>query len=184
MTYVRGYGGQYMDYRNPEKYHFRTTEFAHALSKLCRFTGNVYRHYSVAQHSVLVSYLVGDDRDTKLKALLHDAAEMFIGDLPGPLKYIVQGEYMKVERRIETAIYKQFGILDVPDAPIKKADQYILSVERRDLIPKDNLSGWDSSKWPSWIENNPDHYRIIPLNADQAEWDFNQRAKEILCQTN
>jgi hypothetical protein len=65
-------------------------DIAQALSNLCRFGGHSRAFYSVAQHSVIVSDLLADTGaapDAVLAALLHDAAEAYLGDLPHPLKH-------------------------------------------------------------------------------------------------
>jgi 5'-deoxynucleotidase YfbR-like HD superfamily hydrolase len=46
--------------------------------------------YSVAQHSVIVSELVeqrGGDAEDAFAALMHDATEAYLGDMPHPLKH-------------------------------------------------------------------------------------------------
>ena len=66
-------------------------EIARSLSLVCRFSGNLRAHYSVAQHSVYVA--AGVPQDLRKFALLHDAAEMVTSDIPTPVK-----ELMHVKR--------------------------------------------------------------------------------------
>src|SRR5438128_12538670 len=58
-------------------------DIAHALSMLCRYGGQCQEFYSVAEHSVLMSYAVNPQH--ALWALLHDATESYMGDLIRPL---------------------------------------------------------------------------------------------------
>ena len=66
-------------------------DIARALSNLCRFGGHSKAFYSVAQHSAIVCDLLeqrgGATPDELMAALLHDAAEAYLGDLPHPLKH-------------------------------------------------------------------------------------------------
>src|SRR5690606_24523800 len=69
-------------------FNFRTEDvdlrdIARGLSNESRF-GNQTVFYSVGQHSVILSKVVPDH--LAAAALLHDAAEAYLGDVPVPLK--------------------------------------------------------------------------------------------------
>lgn len=64
-------------------------DISHALAHKCRYQGHCPKFYSVAEHSVEVSYWLarqGFDAMTQLCGLLHDAAETYLPDIPGPIK--------------------------------------------------------------------------------------------------
>lgn len=65
-------------------------DIAHALSMLCRYGGHVRRFYSVAEHCVLMSHAVAPEH--ALWALLHDATEAYMVDLPRPINRILLDE--------------------------------------------------------------------------------------------
>ena len=107
---------------------------AHALSNICRFGGHVRTFYSVAQHSVLVSF-VCDPADA-LHGLLHDASEgLGLVDLPRPVKHAAAlAGYREAERRLELVIARAFGLPEEMPISVKRADDVLLATERRDLM--------------------------------------------------
>src|SRR4051794_27255584 len=73
----------------PDAASIEIRDIAHALGNLCRFGGHCRVFYSVAQHSCLVADLVerrGAGVECVHWALLHDASEAYLGDLPHPVK--------------------------------------------------------------------------------------------------
>jgi hypothetical protein len=147
--------GDHFSFINPDAYHFEIETIAHALSHLCRFTGHTSSFYSVAQHSVLVSRLV--PRHMQLAGLLHDATEAFVGDMTKPLKDMFP-EFRRIEKNIENAICRQYGLPCPMPPEIKRADLILLATEKRDLMPHVDtqwryLEGIDAMKekitpWP------------------------------------
>jgi uncharacterized protein len=104
------------------------TDIAHALSLQCRFTGHCTRHYSVAEHSLLVASLVPEEH--QLQALLHDASEAYLTDVARPVKHSPEYTfYRKVEKHVQSLIYEYFNC-DPKEAPeLKKADDAVLGLE-------------------------------------------------------
>ncbi len=106
-------------------------DIAHSLSLLCRFAGHVRRFYSVAEHCVLMSYAVSPVN--ALAALLHDATEAYVVDLPAPVKKFMP-EYRRAEDALWLVIAKRFGLpAAIPDE-VHQADQRIVSDERAVLM--------------------------------------------------
>lgn len=134
--------GRYFDLLQPHTNQIGIDEIAHALANICRFTGHTRVHYSVAQHSVLVSYLVPDQ--FAMHGLLHDAAEAFVGDVSSPLKRQLR-DYKSIESRVEHAVLSRFGLWG-PDAraEVKHADLVALVTEQRDLMPPRGDGDWSS----------------------------------------
>jgi hypothetical protein len=115
-------------------------DVAHALANLCRFAGHTLRFYSVAEHSIHVCDRVeqlGGTPYEQLAALLHDAPEAFVVDLPRPIKHMPGlAAYRDAESRIAACVELRFGLprgaLDWPI--VKHADNDLLLTERRDLL--------------------------------------------------
>lgn len=108
-------------------------DIAHALSCICRFNGMVKEFYSVAQHSVLASELV--HRMYAREALLHDATEAYLCDVPRPLKeHASMMSYRDAEQRLAEVIAEKFHLQTEQLGGVKAADEQLLLTERRDLM--------------------------------------------------
>jgi hypothetical protein len=102
-------------------------DIAHALSMLCRFGGHCLRFYSVAEHSVLMARAAPPEY--RRWALLHDASEAYLVDVPRPIKPFLLG-YDESEERIMRAVAVRFNLhLGLPDV-VKYLDRAILMDEQ------------------------------------------------------
>jgi hypothetical protein len=118
--------GVYFDLAAPESAPVDVVDIAHALAHQCRFTGHTRRFYSVAEHSIHCSHLVPPE--DALAALMHDAAEAYIGDVSKPLKSMLP-DYRALEKRIEAAVFAHFGLPAVLPESVKRADIEMLKAE-------------------------------------------------------
>lgn len=115
----------------PEDFHIE--DIAHALAHLCRYGGHSRSFYSVAEHSVLVSTVV--PREHALAALMHDATEAYVVDVPRPLKRGLGAAYADIEARVWAALAERFGLpLELPEC-VKHADDAVLMAEKEVLLP-------------------------------------------------
>jgi uncharacterized protein len=164
--------GRYFDLLLPHTNVIGIDEIAHALAHICRFTGHTRTHYSVAQHSWLVSWLVPDE--FAMHGLLHDAAEAFVGDVSSPLKRQLR-DYKAIESRVEHAVMVRFGLWG-PDAhaAVKQADLVALVTEQRDLMPPRGDGDWSSL---DGIEPLP--WTIEPLPSFVAKALFLRRFEQL-----
>lgn len=146
---------------------------AHCLSNICRFNGATTHFYSVAQHCLYVSMLV--PARLQLPALLHDAAEAYITDLPSPIKHHPHMEwYRAIEHRIQAAIEAHFDIhlSDDDRRDIKDADEIMLATEAAQLLPKED------HLWPLKIAH-PAPFIVTPVLPKTAEQLWLTRLNEL-----
>ncbi len=161
--------GNYFDFLDPESSEFDIGDIAHGLSQVCRFAGQCSAFYSVAQHSVLVSYLVPEA--DRYDALMHDSAEAFIGDVPKPLKELLP-DYKGIEMRVETALFKRFGVSYPLPASVKSADRIMLATEQRDLMPPhDDHAAYGVA---------PLSGKVRPVGPEEARAMFLERFAELV----
>lgn len=149
--------GGYVDLVNPHPDDIQIEDIARALSNICRYTGHVSAFYSVAQHSVLCCENAPDEH--KWSALMHDAAEAFVGDVSRPLKHLIP-DYKVIERRMEAVLAKKYGIIE--NDVIKRLDREALATEQRDLMPR------TGDTWEPTIGFKKWGTRIIPWTPDAA----------------
>lgn len=148
-------------------------DIAHALSNHCRFSGHVRKFYSVAEHSVRVTRWVkghGGSLDDQKWALLHDATEAYLIDLPKPLKadpYFGKA-FRGAEGRVEAVIAEKFKLSQMMPMIVHFGDSALFAAEKRDLMPESPQ--WKLWDIPSGIEIP--HHEIKPWTPAKAERKF------------
>ena len=149
-------------------------DLAHHLSLMCRFTGAVYRFYSIAEHSLRVCDLCSPEN--KLWALLHDSSEFATADVNRPLKYSPgMLPYRLYEKKTQKAIMAHFGLpLDEP-TEVKTADRIMAVTEARDLLP----GGSHREGWEAFQDIAPLPFTIVPMKPKYAEARFLERFEEL-----
>ena len=107
-------------------------DIAHALSYQCRFGGHSCKFYSVAEHSVNVSKLCA--QEDALWGLLHDGFEVYLVDIPRPLKKLPEfAAYREAESRLQRVIAVRFGLSAEQPASVTEADDTMLWIEAHSL---------------------------------------------------
>jgi len=147
-NFITTYTGKKFRYLDPKPEEIDILDIAHALSLSCRFRGQCRVFYSVAEHSIRVAKLV--PAQLKLQALLHDAAEAYIPDIPRPMKHSFG--MATAEALVLSVILNKFGI-DGISPLVKKADNVLIATEARDLM--DNMDGWAKLPMPLMEHINP-----------------------------
>lgn len=117
-----------MDLRPSE---IKIEDIAHSLAMQCRYTGHCRRFYSVAEHSVLMArhFMKIGMAEYALPALLHDATEGYLTDVPRPVKPFLRG-YKEAEQNAWLAISERFGLDPRLSSHVHDADARILIDER------------------------------------------------------
>lgn len=187
MTWILTSTGRAFDLANPQTSSVSSLDIAHALANICRFAGHTSVHYSVAQHSLMVCDIVaaaGHDAETQLQALLHDAAEAYLCDLPRPIKHYLRdlspggvSSYDDIDTTVWAAICEHFGILADLPACVEEADMIALATERRDLMP-DHPADW---KCLACVSALPE--RIAPMPPTYARTAYHDRLLQLMATT-
>lgn len=170
MSWIITLSGSHFDYLNPNPASICIKDIARALSHECRFAGHLPAFYSVAQHSVVVSYLVPPE--FALEALLHDAVEAYCKDIPAPLKRLLP-DYRAIENHIDQTIRQVFKLPALQSKEVKHADLVALATERRDF----GLD--DGTPWPILEGITPDKKVILSWPAYDACIAFTERFYEL-----
>lgn len=143
-------------------------DIAHALAYQCRFGGHCREFYSVAEHSIRVALIVANNGfpgNVILGALLHDAAEAYVVDVPRPLKRFLPG-YKEVEMGVLRVIAEATGVsASIWNKVIKDSDEILLATEARDLMGGECAGKWNLTAFPLTA-------RIRPRSSADAEREF------------
>lgn len=144
-------------------------DVAHHLSQINRFTGATRRTYSVAEHSVYVSYLC---TEAPFAGLMHDATEAYVNDMSKPTKEGLP-DYNALEALNWRAMADRFGLPEVLPPCVHIADLQMYWAERKHLMPP---CGW----------HQPPSDLVIPeinhlgMSATDAESAFLRRFHELM----
>ena len=161
--------GKRFDLLDPSGSDFDIDDVAHGLAHVCRYAGQCRKFYSVAEHSILVSETVADFAD---EALLHDAAEAFIGDITRPLKQLLP-DYKAIEADIEEAINERFGLSKAAKPVIKEADLRVLAAEQMQVMAP------ECADWAVEAGIAPADITVRGLLPQQAKAEFLRRFSDL-----
>lgn len=131
---LRTHSGTLIDVFAPRIEEFHIEDIAHSLSQLCRYGGHCEPFYSVAQHSIACSYLVSPKN--AMCALLHDATEAYLVDIPKPIKKQIHF-YNELENELYQSIAKRFNLPTPIPEEVHKADNDMLTFEWFYFMEKD-----------------------------------------------
>jgi hypothetical protein len=163
------HSGAWFDFCAPASSPFTLEDIAHGLANICRYAGQCKHFYSVAEHSILVSEIA---EGFEYEALLHDAAEAFLGDITRPLKQMLP-DFKSIEAEVERAILERFGVPWPLPPQIKQADLRVLAAEQKQIMPE-GTDGWVRGQ-----KVEPSQIIVRHLTPDQAKQEFLERHEAL-----
>jgi 5'-deoxynucleotidase YfbR-like HD superfamily hydrolase len=105
-----------------------------------RWFGKGHTFFPVSQHCCQAFDLASDKN--KLAALLHDASEAYLLDLPKPIKGRMP-EYQRIEDNLMLAIADKFGFEYPLNEEVKRIDRVLLEDEWVYYVQKNTKHIWD-----------------------------------------
>jgi uncharacterized protein len=202
MTWMQTRDGAIVDLLKADLGTLTIEEVAHSLARINRFAGHTREAYSVAQHSVHVSWQCSPEH--ALIGLLHDAHESVMGDITSPVKMALRaidpyahyhwGEaFEQFEKRLVSAFMARFATNQTPlgwtrlPSDVKRADLIMLAIERRDLLgpesqPWNLTCDGEAIKAPLTFKSGPGVIQphISVCTAQQAERMFLLRYEQLV----
>jgi hypothetical protein len=143
---IRTNSGIYINVFEPKPEMINIEDIAHALASLPRFGGHLNKHYSVAQHCVRCCEMAETLEDKKA-ALLHDASEAYMLDIPTPIKAMLP-DYKKYENNLMIFIANHFKFEYPLNENVHNIDRHMLLYEWENLVvnESDSFECWSHSK--------------------------------------
>ena len=188
MTWIQTYRGKVMDVFDPDITQIDIIDIAHSLSNQCRYNGHCDHFYSVARHCCLCAsimavdprsmyrmrwsrkrkqYEISSDQDKwspdmhrqiVFHALMHDAAEAYVGDMPRPIKRKFP-EFKKIEASLMDMVISRMGMVPLETFPgvaelIHQIDMRMCVTERDAMLSEPPID-WnlDYEPYEALIEN-------------------------------
>lgn len=169
--WMQTFGGRRFYPLDPKEDELYIEDIAHALSLQNRYGGHSLFPYSVAQHSVYLSHVI--EPEFAYEALMHDASEAYLCDIPRPIKPDLHN-YYQLEGKLMEIISKKFGFKYPMSAQVKFGDNRMLTTEKRDVM----RSGLE---WENYTDDKypPYENKIVRITPEEAESLFLQRFKEL-----
>jgi 5'-deoxynucleotidase YfbR-like HD superfamily hydrolase len=172
LSWIQTYTGKKFYPLEPNRADIDILDIAHALSMQCRFAGHCTKFYSTAEHSVHLSRQF-EDRNIARWALLHDAPEAYLVDVPRPIKPLLTN-YSEIEDRLMDVIADRFGLPFMMPQCVKDADASIIHDERMFVMKMTD------EEWESVDQFEPLGVFIECWSPVQAKAEFLQRYIELL----
>ncbi len=134
---IRTVTGKYVNVREVTLDMICIEDIAHALSMQTRFGGHLPMFYSVAEHCYhcAMDEKLSNNRE-RLSALLHDASEAYLMDIPSPIKKHLTN-YKSIEDGLMDVISKKFDFDYPMSDKLKEIDAEALVREWHGVMLQD-----------------------------------------------
>lgn len=163
---IKTFSGHEFDYNDLHSNTYDINDIAKALSRIPRWLGHSGIFYSVAQHCC---WCYDNTQGDPLQALLHDATEAYVSDLPSPVKKLLL-DYQEMEYRLGKIIAKKFDIGFPYSQETKEVDHLALQFEWKALDVMEN-NPWEL-RWGKFLRR----FDLGPLwSSARAEKEFLKR---------
>lgn len=163
--------GAYFDFSCPNLStdNLSIQDIARGLANTCRFGGQCNGFYSVAEHSVLVSRIA--PIGFEYEALMHDAGEAVLGDIPKPLKQLLP-DYMALERQVDASLAASFDFQYPKSSEVKKLDYMMLAAEQIQVMGNSDI-------WALTHGVAPANVKVEFWSPEVAYREFMRRYEEV-----
>ena len=148
-------------------------DIARGISQECRFGGQTPYFYSVAWHSVAVSYVVPEH--LQKWGLMHDAAEAYLSDIPRIIKKLPPFEFIKkAEADLLKVVALRFEMNPILEPPELKP--YDVEMSHTEMLvmygdlgeAKLRACGYDTEYLDRVRENSHLIQHLTPVQAETA----------------
>lgn len=157
---IPSYSGRSISLLSPRAEDLCIEDMILSLARTPRFNGQtlgrINEIYSVAQHAVLLSYLV--PQKEAFSALIHNLHTATIGEIISPVKGLIGDPFLGLKNIHQAQIHQHFDLI-WPQATktrmaIEAANRTALNIEKRDLFhqPKFNSKVYRDDTKPAQID--------------------------------
>jgi 5'-deoxynucleotidase YfbR-like HD superfamily hydrolase len=135
-----------IDITKPESFQPELKDIFRALPKINRFNGHTIKPYSVATHSLMCVKVAKDVHNMTephllLAVLLHDAAEVYIGDIVRPVKRVFGKKLTKLEAEIlhRILVITGLSVIEMAEIYTKEFQRTLNEIDNRMVATEADL---------------------------------------------
>lgn len=153
--YIYTYSGQVIDPENPTLEQIKLIDIAYGLSGIMRY--NAQTRLSVLRHSIALSQCC-ENEEEELYALLHDAAEAYMLDVPVPLKRYVNKKWKRDYDKFSRLILQKYKC-----SPIAGSMDSVWQVDK-------DLCEYEMNTRERFEDGSQVRYPILPLKLTKLQY--------------